>query len=225
MLWRYVWPHRRSHRLYQNSQCGMFHKQTRRAFITPGEPPVLLNNFFLVFRLCVTEYKGGLATCPYTRQSALADIIYRVCPKPAQRNPRHAIGLNKDWSPRWDFVVRSPRRYQHERRAEEHEGREKKRSPETDVVLKFCSGDGWERADINAPVEQIVDPWDGDVGIDNDAFARWHRLDKHACLAILVRDEWGYVWFNASSADCNDYRTHNPSGNTSSMWQGGGEGC
>ena len=100
---------------------------------------------------------------------------------------------------------------------------EHERGPEADFVLELRRGEGRERADVDAPVKEVVDPRDGDVRIDDDALAGRQRLDEHARLAILVSDERADVALDPAGAERDDDRAHDPAGQAAAVRQARGD--
>lgn len=78
-------------------------------------------------------------------------------------------------------------------REDEYGSRKKERSPEANSALQLSGRNGRKRANVDTPVEQVIDARNRDIRINDNSFARGKSADGESRGAVLIRNERGDI--------------------------------
>lgn len=104
----------------------------------------------------------------------------------------------------------------------EHAEAHEEGGPEALVLFHKGRGHEGEGTEVDTPIEDHVDSLVGDGRVDDDALARFFRLDGHATALVLVGNEGGNVGLDTTGAEANNDDGDNVASKTGGV-AGGGE--
>lgn len=96
-------------------------------------------------------------------------------------------------------------------------------SPEINVSLQVGGGNGRQRSDVDAHVEDHENGLDGHVGVDNDSLAGLEGSDVKLGVGVLLGNQRRNVRLDTSSTQTNDNHGSDQTSQTSSSVQGRGQ--
>ena len=99
--------------------------------------------------------------------------------------------------------------------------------PEVNLELHPDSGNGRERANVDTPVENVVQTLDSHLGVDYDTLTALERLDDGPRPCVLLGDQGTDVGLDTTGSETENDHADDETGESGAgiegRWHGGGE--